>query len=267
MLKDRLRQIVLIGLGIIIIFYAIEWLTPAFSLSGSLRNSALIVFRYPLNFLSRLYVGSTNISDIFKLSKINQENFDLKENNLKLIQENETLKEKTLLLDKYEELTNFFPTLETIPAESRGYFEEGGRSYFIINKGSLDGVVLDKGVVWGKYLVGKISEVNPKESVAETILSKDLVINITVASSPQNGLAVAKGAIGQGLEAEGFPSNIEIKNNDLVLTSGLGGIMPPNLIVGRIIEKISQKSETSQKFLIEPLLNFRGLEFMQIIKD
>jgi cell shape-determining protein MreC len=78
---------------------------------------------------------------------------------------------------------------------------------------------------------------------------------------------VAKGAVGTGMEVDGFPANITVKVDDLVLTSGLGGILPPNLIVGKVLEKISSQSEATQKFLVEPLLDFRSLEFMQVVKN
>lgn len=263
--KDRAKQIFFIGLGLIVLFYLLAWVIPGFS--KGLRTSSLIIFRYPINFLSRIYIGATSLGDVFKIGSIKQENFDLKETNLKLMQENEQLQEVNLLVQKYQELTNFFPTLQTLPAESRGYFEEGGRSYFLINKGADDGVVLDKAVVWGKYLVGKITEVNPHESVAETILSKNSIINVCVASNRTSGLGVAKGAVGTGMEVDGFPANITVKVDDLVLTSGLGGILPPNLIVGKVLEKISSQSEATQKFLVEPLLDFRSLEFMQVVKN
>lgn len=267
MFKERIKQILMIGLGILILFYFIEWVTPNFSLANSLRNATLNIFRWPISLFSRVYVGATNITDIFRVSQFKKENFDLRENNLRLEQELENLKEKELLFNKYNELAKLLPTLETLPVESRGYFEEGGRSYFLISKGTNDGVALDKGVVWGKFLVGKISEVYPNTAVVETILSKNSIINISVASNRESGRGVAQGTVGLGLEVVGFPNNIAIKEGEKVLTSGLGGILPPNLIVGKVIKKISSDSEASQKFLVEVVLDFTGLEFMQVIKN
>ena len=267
MVKDRFKQILIIGLGILIFFYFIEWVTPNFSFANYLRNSALIIFRWPISLMSRVYIGTTNLGDIFKISQLKENNFSLKEDNLRLIQENEILKEKEIIFNKDQELLNLFPTLETLAAESRGYFEEGGRSYFIINKGSDDGISLDKGVVWGKFLVGKISEVYPKTAIVETILSKNSIVNVSVASSRETGKGVAKGAVGNGMEIDGFPNNIIIQEGEIVLTSGLGGVLPPNLIVGKIIKKISSESEASQKFLVEPSIDLSGLSFMQVIKN
>lgn len=267
MFKESAKRILMIGLGVLILFYFIEWVTPKFSLANSLRNSALIVFHWPINFLSKIYIGATNLSDIFEVSQFKKENFNLREINLRLEEENEKLKEKELIFNKYAELIDLLPTLETVPAESRGYFEEGGRSYFIINKGTNDGVILGKGVVWGKFLVGKINEVYPKTAVVETILSKNSIINIGISSNRESGRGVAKGAVGIGLEVDGFPNNITVKEGEIVLTSGLGGVLPPNLIVGKVIKKISSKSEASQKFLVEILLDFKSLEFMQVIKN
>jgi rod shape-determining protein MreC len=267
MFKDRVKQVLLIGLSIIALFYFIEWITPNFSLANSMRNSALIVFRWPINILSKVYIGATNLGDIFKLSSIKQENLDLTAQNLQLEQENENLQEYQILVDKDQELAQFFPTLQTLPVESRGYFQEGGRSYFLIDKGSDDGVVLDKGVVWGKYLVGKVTEVYPKTAVVDTILSKNLIINICVASNRESGLGVAQGTIANGMEVSGFPSNINVLSGETILTSGLGGILPPNLIVGKVIEKISSQSEATQRFLVEPFLDFSGLSFLQVIKN
>jgi len=266
MLDSKFKRILFIGFSIFILFWFIEAATPNFSLANNFKISLLNFTYAPIRYFSNLYLGLTKISDILKIGEIKKENLSLKEDNLKLLQAKEELTQKLNLCVNWQETEKFFPTLEIQPAEIKGYFSEGGRNYFLINKGKNDNIQLNKAVIWGKYLVGKIVEVYPKESIVETILSQKLAANVYFSSTPQ-ARGVAQGYLETGMTLEEVPANFSIKENDLVLTSGLGGVLPPHLIVGKIIKKTSSPSEVFQKFLIEPLIDFDNLEILFVVMN
>jgi len=250
---------------VIVCFWLIEFLTPHFSLTQNLRQASLELWSYPANYFSHLYLGLSRVGDLFNLSQIKNENLKLKEETLTLRQENEDLKQKLSAFNKCAELLKLYPSLETIPAQVQGFFQEGGRAYLLLAKGKDDGVEINKAVVWGKYLVGKVVEVYPHSAVVETILSRRLVANVYLSDNAE-AKGIIRGYLSNGLILEGVPTEFQINQGEIVLTSGLGGVLPPHLIVGKVIKKISSTSEVSQKFLLEPLIDFHNLEVVFVVK-
>jgi len=264
MFSPRIKQILIGGLVLVAFFWLVEFLTPDFSVSNILRTSGLSLFRTPITGILRIYQGISQIKNLSQLLNVQRENFALKEEILKIRQEKEDLERKSTVCSKWQDVEEFFPTLETKPAEIRGYFQEGGRSYLMINRGKKQGVLQDKAVVWGEYLVGKITEVYANESIVETILSQNIVANVYIANKPE-AKGVVQGYLGSGMKLEGVPTEFEVKENETILTSGLGGILPPHLIVGKTLKRTSSASEVSQRFLVEPLIDFQDLEVVFVV--
>lgn len=52
---------------------------------------------------------------------------------------------------------------------------------------------------------------------------------------------------------------------DLVLTSGLGGGYPPDLIVGQVVNIRSRDFDLFQQATVQPVVDFNGLEFVLVI--
>ncbi len=263
---EKWKKIGLGVLAVVILFWLIELATPRFSLSAHLRQASFFLWRYPANYFSHLYFGLSQAKDLFRLSAIKKENLQLKEENLRLRQRSEELSQKLSALQKYEELLGSYPALRTVPVGVLGFFQEGGRAYIVIDKGSQDGLEEGKAVVWGKYLVGKIVELYRRSAVVETILSHRLVVNSYISSQPE-AKGVTRGYLSNGLVLEGVPVEFQIKEGEVVLTSGLGGILPPHLIVGKVVKKVSSASEVSQRFLLEPLIDLHNLEIVFVVKN
>jgi rod shape-determining protein MreC len=62
-----------------------------------------------------------------------------------------------------------------------------------------------------------------------------------------------------------IPQDINIEIGDLVLTSGLGGGYPPDLIVGQIVTIRSQEFDLFQKATVQPVTDFNRLQIVLII--
>jgi len=266
MFNQKIKKALSITLLILFLFWLIEIATPNFSFFNTLRTTFLNILRVPLNYFSSIYIGFTKIGDIGRIEEIKKENFFLKEDNLKLTEQNEELLKKINMCSKWEETEKSFPRLNFIASGVKGFFNEGGRSYFLIDKGEKDGISQGKGVVWGNYLIGKITEVYPKQAIVETILSTKIAANVLISKSPE-AKGIVKGYFNSGMILEGIPQGFSLNEGDLVLTSGLGGVLPPRLIVGKIVKKISSASEVHQKFLVRPLIDFENLDILFVIRD
>ena len=61
--------------------------------------------------------------------------------------------------------------------------------------------------------------------------------------------------------------DIPISENELVMTSGLGGNFPPDLVIGRVTQFEQSASELFQEAEVRPAVDFDRLEIVLIITD
>jgi rod shape-determining protein MreC len=62
-----------------------------------------------------------------------------------------------------------------------------------------------------------------------------------------------------------IPQDITIEIGDLVLTSGLGGGYPPDLIVGQVVNVRSRDFDLFQQATIQPVVDFNHLSIVLVI--
>lgn len=109
------------------------------------------------------------------------------------------------------------------------------RQRVLIDQGAQDGVVVGQPVIDATGIVGQTTSVGPLTS--EVILLSDPTHAIPV-QIQRTGLRTV--AIGTGhpqrLSLPYLPRNTDIEVNDVLVSSGLGGVFPAGLPVGRITE-------------------------------
>ena len=108
-----------------------------------------------------------------------------------------------------------------------------------INKGADHGLARDQGVICPDGVVGVIWEVSGGYAKVMTANNPSSVI----AAMLQDGRESESFAVGTGSgtfegRLESFPNFREIARNDLILTSGLDGVYPKGLHIGRVISGV-----------------------------
>ena len=109
----------------------------------------------------------------------------------------------------------------------------------IVNKGSKDNIKLGMAVLDQNYLVGKIVEVN--YSTSRALLVSDLNSKIPVGIEPGNIQSILSGTGKQNGKIEYLESEVTIKNESIVYTSGSGGLFKPGIPIGIYSNKISKE--------------------------
>lgn len=118
------------------------------------------------------------------------------------------------------------------------------RQRLVLGAGSGDGVRLGQAVIDAGGLVGQITEATPIHSTVLLLTDPDHAVPVLVA---RNGVRVIVYGRGDYLELSDVPLNTDIKQDDLLVTSGLGGRFPAGFPVGTVT---SLRADDSRAFLM-----------------
>lgn len=135
--------------------------------------------------------------------------------------------------------------------------------YVIINRGSDDGLRRGMPVVSSQGLVGRVAAVTADGARVQLITDPDTAINVRIQPSGAEGLL--QGSITGDIAIEAIPQDAKIQSGDLVLTSGLGGNYPPDMLIGQISGVRQRPVELFQTASIEPVVDFSQLEIVLVI--
>jgi len=152
---------------------------------------------------------------------------------------------------------------KTIPVQIVGRDADPWKKSLIINKGTKDGLTLDMPVVTLYGLVGVISEVGRSLSKVRLLIGSDFKVSAMTQNSRQEGIVEGNGTSGCAMRY--VPKDAGIRKQDIVITSGLGGIFPKGLIIGGIKMIDVSKENLFKKIEIVPSVNFLSLEEALVI--
>ena len=135
--------------------------------------------------------------------------------------------------------------------------------FVIINRGSNDGVLRGMPVVTDQGLVGRVDAVIADAARVQLITDAASNVNIRLQNAETDASLV--GSVTGDITLDLIPQDVTIEVGDLVLTSGLGGGYPPDLIVGQVVNIRSRDFDLFQQATVQPVVDFNGLEFVLVI--
>lgn len=134
-----------------------------------------------------------------------------------------------------------------------------------INKGSNDSILIDQPVINQLGLIGRVTSVYPDFSVVQLLSDPSNRVAARVISSREMG--IVKYNTNSGMYLDNFPIQGNIAVDDVIISSGLGGVYPAGLKVGTVTEVIKEELEAFCKVTILPAANFYSLEELFILRD
>jgi len=137
--------------------------------------------------------------------------------------------------------------------------------YVIINRGSDDSLRRSMPVVTQQGLVGRIAAVTAGAARVQLITDPDSSVNVRL--EPSEAQAVLLGSITGELTLSMIPQTASIEVGDLVLTSGLGGTYPDDILIGQITSVRRKETDLFQRAAIQPIVDFSKLEIVLIITN
>lgn len=144
------------------------------------------------------------------------------------------------------------------------------QSQLIINKGTNAGLKKGLSVMGSGGLIGRITQVNTTNAKVE-LLSDDsqvadrFAIRVTNSNSEVIDGIVTSFNQSKNLIVMGqITSDVDVKKGDLVTTSGLGGVTPAGLYVGKVASIGKDNYDLSKKIYIKPATDFNNVPVVSV---
>jgi rod shape-determining protein MreC len=137
--------------------------------------------------------------------------------------------------------------------------------YVIINVGSNEGILPGMPVVTDKGLVGRVDAVLAEAARIQLVTDAASAVNVRLQAS--NTEAMLVGSITGDLSLDMIPQDATVQVDDVVLTSGLGGNYPANLLAGQVVSVRKLQSELFQQAAIQPNVDFNILQYVLVITN
>lgn len=137
--------------------------------------------------------------------------------------------------------------------------------YLIIDHGSDDGIRHNMPVVTQQGLVGKIDAVTASAARVQLITDPGSIVNIRIQTSNAEGQI--KGSVTGEVRLEMVAQNINVPSGEILLTSGLGGNFPTDVLVGQVLEVERAENQLFQTALVQPVVNFNTLRAVLVITN
>lgn len=136
-----------------------------------------------------------------------------------------------------------------------------------IDRGSLDGVEPDMGVVSGMGLVGVVYMVGSHYSVVIPLLNVHSRISCGIRGSGYFGYLLWDGVSTTDVFMEDVPRHAQLKRGAYVETSGYSDIFPPGITVGKIVDIGNSADGLSYRLRIRLSTDFGCLRDVSVISD
>jgi rod shape-determining protein MreC len=140
-------------------------------------------------------------------------------------------------------------------------------NYITIDKGRVDGIVPDMGVVSEGGVVGIISNVGEHFSVVIPILNPKFRLSCKVLGSSYFGSMSWDGRKTQYAKLDELPRHVEFNVGDTVVTSGFSSIFPEGILVGTVSTFEKQRDDNFYSLTVKLTTDFHKLGSVMVMKN
>lgn len=222
--------------------------------------------------LFQVTASATASADTPTYDELLQENETLKQENAELreqLADYYDVKEENEKLREYYDLKKENPSYKIQPATVIRRDTNDDFYSFTLDIGSSQGVSVNDPVITENGLVGWVSQVDLGTCKVKTILSPDTKAGAVDKQSGDTGIVSGSTSLCDD-NLTGFTKiaeNNKIKEGDMIVTSGTGGVYPGNLIIGKVKEIKFNSYDTSRYAVIEPYEDIRTITSAAVITE
>ena len=232
-------------------------------------RSYLSASLYPIQYLINL---PNNLQESLYENFLNRE--EIISQNQKLKEENLNLKSQMQQIYRLEsENKRLYELIDSKPKTENTYLFADiistskilNKHQILINRGSRDGIQLGSSIVNADGIVGHV--IRDQIFASEVLLISDLehAIPVEIVRTGLRTIAVGTGEF-NSLKINTLPKNSDLKKEDIVITSGLGGRYPEGFPVGTIKEIIAEAGNPFLEVEILPFANLKTINEVWVIQ-
>lgn len=225
------------------------------------------VFYTPIKNFSNIIDNFYSLKDVLEENKILKSNIEkiesLEAENIELKQEITKLKEELNIehvLSEYDYLN------ATVISRNSLYWY----NTLTIDKGKNNGIEEGMVVINSTGLIGKITNVSTFSADVKLITTNDtnnkISVTVTNGDNKLTGLINAYNYEDGYLKVEGISNTETVNVGDYVYTSGLGGVFPSGILIGRVENIITDVYDLSKIINVKPSANFDDINYVTILK-
>lgn len=225
------------------------------------------VIFYPFRFTINLFDNYSSLKDIKEENDILKTSLNriesIEAENIELRRQLKSLKEE---LNIDYTLTDYEYLNATVTSRNIGYWY----NTITIDKGSNSGIEIDMPVINAYGLLGKVINTTSLTSTVRLITTSDTnnKISVSIISDGEklNGLINGYNFEDSTLEVEGISNTKTVRVGDLVYTSGLGGVFPSGILIGKVESITTDSYDLSKIINVKPSAEFDDINYVTILK-
>jgi len=239
-----------------------------YSFTENILNKLVMPVQNGLTFLKNKVAGNNTFFQ--DMDSLKSENAELKDENAKLqesLRELEIVKSENATLKEYSKMTDQYPDYTTVPAYIIDKDMSNLSNAMVINVGTDNGVYPNMPVIASEGLVGFVISSTKKTAKIQPIIDPTSSVSCNISTSRDT--VIAKGNLGDNshLKLTYIPTDSDLILDDSIETSGIGGIYPKGILVGKIKDIVNTKNITDRYATVETAVNFTKLETVLVITN
>ncbi len=236
-------------------------------LLAPLEELATIPLNLATGVLNRATLTLTGgIIDFAQLQSLQARNADLEDVLARYQAELIELREIASDYERLAQLLDYTSTAanqEFVTADVINIDQTGLRRSITINRGTRDGIAIGMPVVTDQGLVGRVLDISANAARVLLVTDRDSAVSARLQTSRVEGSL--RGQLSGNLRLTLVPPGDSIAVGDLVLTSGLGGNFPADIVIGVVASSRQFEFELFQEAEVTSFNSFEALEIVLVM--
>ncbi len=210
---------------------------------------------------------SSPMVKIKSLAIVNEENQYLREKNLQLNLELESILHAADENKKLRELLDFKrnTNLKIVPARIINKGIQTNLNSLTIDIGSKDGLLPNQAVLTPEGIIGKTIQVGKTSSLVQSISDNNFRLSVRI--MPSGAVGILKWYNDSMCKVNEVQKNVEINIGDRVITSGFSKIYPPKLPVGIVSGVYDERGSYQKVVNVEIQSDFESIQNVFVVID
>jgi rod shape-determining protein MreC len=266
-LLARYRRAVILTTALVLSFLLMTLQVRHETAVVTLTRQALLFVVSP--FIKVTAASIQGVTDIWRdyvdLRALREENKRLQLETTTLKRRLDQLQEQALETQRLERLLAMrqasqaeFLTARVVGKDATNWFKT-----ILLDRGSLEGVRRNQPVLAPDGLVGKVVEVTPTSARVQLLTDPVNAVGGLIQRTRVTG--IVSGNLGAGARVRYLPLLADVVVGDEVVTSGMGGVFPKGILVGRITAVERRSGALFQEATLQPAVDLSRLEEVLIL--